>query len=638
MSRPRRQREQPQYHGLHCRHVLTAPQRTLPGRNTCLFNATRILLHENVAPESADCQDLHWALFRAVFPLLLVLSIVGNSLNLLVYRLKCFKGSAAVHLLRLKAIANVAFVLSLSLEMAHAFSRHGSAAHRPPVRSSSLEAAYWHAQPWCALLANFFGTASTWSTLLITIQTVICIALPLHFRQISTPRNIGAGIALILTLSVALSINFPIVRKTVERNISQNFDRWPSEPGAVCTEFYEYRSVIRPNSPLLASYERGYFWVHAVAAILIPCLAMLVCTAIVKHSFPIDGLGEGFTQRRKVVLKITFATTLAHLVLEGPGIITVFIAALHGSDIDSHAAAYCYLTLTTNYLAIVNATIPFFMYAAINKHFRFMSVAALRYVLPDCCFPPSISMSGSGINLQQTMQGESQARIMRLKIRRATLHFADVHKSLRKSSKRPALSCQPKPASSRSNISFHHSQSPASQSLVPHGNSYYSANDETELNEYEKYHTALFLSLALQRCNATIVPGSYRISKSRRQCEGAEDRRGGVVWDSGRARRRRTRTHSSPPSSPVPAPVPVPTATSSSLSSATAPLPDSPIPFPVARLLHSPLSLTSLPHNPPLSSTRASPSEPAFPRASTCVGNLGQYRGTSLKKATIDDI
>jgi hypothetical protein len=89
-------------------------------------------------------------------------------------------------------------------------------------------------------------------------------------------------------------------------------------------------------------------------------------------------LGESFSQRRRCVIRITVATTVAHLLLEGPALLTFAAAALKGSKTERHDVAMCLLNTGNNFLSIVNATIPFFLYLACNDQFRRMTFVYLR--------------------------------------------------------------------------------------------------------------------------------------------------------------------------------------------------------------------------------------------------------------------
>lgn len=89
-------------------------------------------------------------------------------------------------------------------------------------------------------------------------------------------------------------------------------------------------------------------------------------------------LGEAFSQRRKCVIRLTVATTLSHLLLEGPALLTFGAAAIKGASSEQHNLAMCVINHMCNLLSVVNATIPFFVFLACNQQFRQMCIVYLK--------------------------------------------------------------------------------------------------------------------------------------------------------------------------------------------------------------------------------------------------------------------
>ena len=69
----------------------------------------------------SDCGTFERAINQYAIPLLQLLCLAGNFSNLLIYRLPYFDGSASVHFLRAKAIANIIFVQSRIFEVTNFF-------------------------------------------------------------------------------------------------------------------------------------------------------------------------------------------------------------------------------------------------------------------------------------------------------------------------------------------------------------------------------------------------------------------------------------------------------------------------------------------------------------------------------------
>lgn len=88
-------------------------------------------------------------------------------------------------------------------------------------------------------------------------------------------------------------------------------------------------------------------------------------------------MGEAFSQRRKCVLRLTIATTLSHLLLEGPACLTFAAAALNGAEMNNNRI-FCILNHFNNLGSLINATIPFFVFLICNEQFRSLSVIYLK--------------------------------------------------------------------------------------------------------------------------------------------------------------------------------------------------------------------------------------------------------------------
>jgi hypothetical protein len=77
-------------------------------------------------------------------------------------------------------------------------------------------------------------------------------------------------------------------------------------------------------------------------------------------------------------LRLTIATTLSHLLFEGPAFLTFAAAAMRGAESDQHNTTMCILNHVNNLLSIINSTIPFFVFLLCNEQFRHMSTIYLK--------------------------------------------------------------------------------------------------------------------------------------------------------------------------------------------------------------------------------------------------------------------
>lgn len=129
--------------------------------HTCLQKTLLQIMNEEKATMMADCQLetfsdwLERQCYRYILPLLFIFCIVGNTLNLMVYRSPYFDGSVTVHVLRFKGLANIGVLTALWLEIIHAWT---------PVATPypTVEKVYWISKPYVLSLINFCGTLSTW--------------------------------------------------------------------------------------------------------------------------------------------------------------------------------------------------------------------------------------------------------------------------------------------------------------------------------------------------------------------------------------------------------------------------------------------------------------------------------------------
>ncbi|VDK47963.1 unnamed protein product [Anisakis simplex] len=306
-------------------------------------------------------------------PFLQLLCLSGNVLNLLIYRLPYFDGSSSVHFLRAKALANLVI---------HAWTLEPH---------DSFEPLYWQTKPFVITAANISGTISTWMTLLVTIETVLCVLMPFHFRQFCTKRLTLILLLSSVFLSSTLHLTFIYTNSVIETPIIQEIR---SNPSTSC-----YRLMVRYSMQISsgAVYEKLYYWTQLLLSIVIPTIVMLICSVLIVTQFTFKELGEAFSQRRKCVIRMTVATTLSHLLLEGPALLTFGAAALKGTPFDrvrlislllselnavvsnfgsgsaNHNTTMCMLNHGNNLLSVLNATIPFFVFLACNEQFRHMT-------------------------------------------------------------------------------------------------------------------------------------------------------------------------------------------------------------------------------------------------------------------------
>ena len=74
---------------------------------------------------------------------------------------------------------------------------------------------------------------------------------------------------------------------------------------------------------------------------------------------------------------LTLATTLVHVLLELPAIGLYAVVAIKGPTIVHSSPIMCQYEIAVHYLAVVEASIPFFTYVAYSHKFRQLTIARL---------------------------------------------------------------------------------------------------------------------------------------------------------------------------------------------------------------------------------------------------------------------
>lgn len=317
---------------------------------------------------SSSCGSVEIMLLKYVVPPLMLLCLLGNLLNLLIYSLSYFDGSSSVHFLRAKAIFNMIFVWSRLLEVIHAWTN--------PAQTW-LEPLFWHTRSYIMTISNISGTMSTWLTLMVTVETVMCVLMPFLFRQYCTKRTTWFFLVITLSLSTILHLTLVFTTEITMHPLAIKEHALPQTNTSCWYIKNMYMFMIRSNNAYDV-IQKVYYWIQTTVAIIIPTVAMLVCSILIVKQFTFKELGEAFSQRRKCVIRMTVATTVSHLLLEGPATLTHAAVALKGASSSEHHYMMCVLNNAINILSIVNATIPFFVFLLCNEQFRHMTVMFLK--------------------------------------------------------------------------------------------------------------------------------------------------------------------------------------------------------------------------------------------------------------------
>ncbi|VDM79501.1 unnamed protein product [Strongylus vulgaris] len=188
-------------------------------------------------------------------------------------------------------------------------------------------------------------------TLMVTVETVMCVLMPFLFRQYCTKRTTWFFLVVSLTLSTLLHLTLVFTTEITTHPLAIMQHNLP-ENNSSCWYVRSMHLFIMRSSSVYEVIQKVYYWIQTTVAIIIPTAAMLICSILIVKQFTFkhvdtfliqqvishvhalfccsvfSELGEAFSQRRKCVIRMTVATTVSHLLLEGPATLTHAAVAL----------------------------------------------------------------------------------------------------------------------------------------------------------------------------------------------------------------------------------------------------------------------------------------------------------------------
>ena len=118
-------------------------------------------------------------------------------------------------------------------------------------------------------------------TLLVTIETVLCVLLPFSFRQYCTRRLTMMMLIGTFAVSTALHLTFLLTHTvSVETAISTQVLDSKS-----CWLASTYYLMQRTPLALHEIYEKVYYWTQMTVSIVLPTIAMLICSVLIVTQF-----------------------------------------------------------------------------------------------------------------------------------------------------------------------------------------------------------------------------------------------------------------------------------------------------------------------------------------------------------------
>lgn len=116
-------------------------------------------------------------------------------------------------------------------------------------------------------------------TLLVTIETVLCVLLPFSFRQYCTRKTTLTLLLGSFIFSTALHLTF-----LSTHTIGLSTVLHPDETKNCFWTGLRY-SMRRTQLPFHEVYEKVYYWLQMTVAIVVPTVAMLICSILIVTQF-----------------------------------------------------------------------------------------------------------------------------------------------------------------------------------------------------------------------------------------------------------------------------------------------------------------------------------------------------------------
>lgn len=320
--------------------------------------------------ESAD--NIRGVAYRIVAPIIVVVGILGNILNLTVMTKPFLKGSTRLFLISL-AISDLSVMITVIPMVFRLNDYYGT----------SFEAAFFHAHVEL-LLTNIFITASVLIVLCLTIERYFSVCLPTIFRSLHTKKN--ARICIMWCYIIALLVSLPLtVLKRVclmSKNSKTTCEHW---------EFQENVTVTN------TTYWTAYLWLSEFLIRLGPCVILGVLNILIikkfrqvteKRKFLLAALSQSSTKPDAKSLKNKKYQAEKRLIVLLRAIVVLFfitmtpssILSLIYSEMQEKTIGFQVFRAAANNLELANFAFNFYVYFLCSKEFR----TALVNVFTGC--------------------------------------------------------------------------------------------------------------------------------------------------------------------------------------------------------------------------------------------------------------
>lgn len=306
-------------------------------------------------------------------PIIVVVGILGNILNLTVMTKPFLKGSTRLFLISL-AVSDLSVMITVIPMVFRLNNYYGT----------TFEAAFFHAHLEL-LLTNIFITASVLIVLCLTIERYFSVCHPTIFRSLHTKKNARICIMWCYVIAILVSLPLTVLKRVCLLNNSQK----------MTCEHWEFQENVTVTSTI---YWTAYLWLSEFLIRLGPCVILGILNILIIRKF------RQVTEKRKLLLAAlsqsrnkTETKSLKNkkyqaekrLIVLLRAIVVLFfitmtpssILSLIYSEMQERTIGFQVFRAAANNLELANFAFNFYVYFLCSKEFR----TALVNVFTGCC-------------------------------------------------------------------------------------------------------------------------------------------------------------------------------------------------------------------------------------------------------------
>ncbi|KHJ98739.1 hypothetical protein OESDEN_01276 [Oesophagostomum dentatum] len=119
---------------------------------------------------------------------------------------------------------------------------------------------------------------------MVTVETVMCVLMPFLFRQYCTKRTTWLFLVVSLSLSTLLHLTLVFTTEITTHPVAIVHHSVP-EKNSTCWFIQSMYLLVMRGSSAYEVIQKVYYWIQTTVAIIIPTVAMLICSILIVKQF-----------------------------------------------------------------------------------------------------------------------------------------------------------------------------------------------------------------------------------------------------------------------------------------------------------------------------------------------------------------